>query len=243
MNLLWLSPLITSLAITPAVAQTAQTSQAKPEQVCLSEILIRVPSPSDPMKAADAKHIAEKLHKTIKLGGAFAEVASASSQGPSAARGGVLGCFKRGILAKPLEEQVFRMKVGEISDVLTTKQGFVILQVTGHELESSSELVQQIVEGVLSTGVMGKVVDNSEQAPIRNAYVLAHRDGGTDVYTRTDVRGHYAVSLPLGIYDVLISANGFSPVSRKVWVAPNGMMVFDAVLEVNDIGMEHQASR
>jgi hypothetical protein len=243
MNGLRLSLLIASLAMMPAVAQTAQTSQAEPEQVCLSEILIRVPSPSDRMKAADAKHIAEELHKTIKLGGAFADLASASSQGPSAARGGVLGCFKRGQLAKPLEEQVFRMKVGEISDVLTTKQGFVILQVTGHELESLSELVQQTVQGVLSTGVMGKVVDNSEHAPIRNAYVFAHRDGGTDVYARTDARGHYAVSLPLGIYDVFISADGFSPMSRKVWVTPNGMMVFDAVLEFNDLGMEHQASR
>jgi hypothetical protein len=191
------------------------------------------------MKAADAKHIAEELQKNIKLGDAFADLASAHSQGPSAARGGVLGCFKRGQLAKPLEEQVFRMKVGEISDVLTTKQGFVILQVTGHELESSSELVQQTVQGVLSTGVMGKVVNNSEHAPIRNAYVLAHRDGGTDVYARTDAQGHYALSLPLGIYDLFISADGFSPISRKVCVTPNSMMVFDADLEFNDLGIRN----
>ena len=243
MNGLRLSLWIAWLAMIPAAAQSAQTGRAEPQQVCLSEILIRAPTPSDPTKAADAKHIAEELRKAIKLGGAFADIAGANSQGPSAARGGVLGCFKRGQLAKPLEEQVFRMKVGEMSDVLTTKQGFVILLVTGHEPEPSSELVQQAVQSVLSTGVIGKVVDSSEHAPIRNAFVLAHRDGGTDVHARTDAQGHYAVSLPLGIYDVFISADGFSPMSRKVWVTPNGMMVFDAVLESNDLGMEHQASR
>ena len=219
----------------------AQTQQ--PEQVCLSEVLIRAPETATPAQVNEAKHKAEEVRNAAQKGSSFSDLARANDQGPSAAQGRVLGCFKRGQLAKPLEEQVFRMKVGEISDVLTTKQGFVILQVTGHELESSSELVQQIVQGVLSTGVMGKVVDNSEQAPIRNAYVLAHRDGGTDVYTRTDAWGHYAVSLPLGIYDVFISADGYSPMSRKVWVTPNSMMVFDAVLEVNELGMEHQASR
>ena len=47
-----------------------------------------------------------------------------------AAQGGDLGCFKRGVLAKKLEELLFHMQPGEVSDVMNTKQGFVILQVT-----------------------------------------------------------------------------------------------------------------
>lgn len=74
--------------------------------------------------------------------------------------------------------------------------------------------------------------------PVPNVYVLAHRDGEIDVHTRTDARGKYAIPLPLGIYDVFISADGFSPTSRKIEVTRDGMMVYDAVLEGNGLGMQ-----
>jgi peptidyl-prolyl cis-trans isomerase SurA len=37
------------------------------------------------------------------------------------------------VLAKELEDKVFAMKAGEITDVIRTKQGFVILKVTEHQ--------------------------------------------------------------------------------------------------------------
>ena len=46
------------------------------------------------------------------------------------------------------------------------------------------------------------------------------------------------MALPVGIYDVLISVDGFSPTSRKIWVTPDGMMIFDAALEFNGLGLE-----
>jgi parvulin-like peptidyl-prolyl isomerase len=63
----------------------------------------------------------------------FADLARANSQGPTAAQGGDIGYFKHGQLAQPLEDLVFRMKVGDVSDVVRTKLGFVILQVTARE--------------------------------------------------------------------------------------------------------------
>jgi len=78
----------------------------------------------------EAKHKVEQVRQAVLSGGAFADLAAANSQGPSAVQGGAIGCFKRGQLAKPLEKLVFRMKVGEISDVIRTKQGWVLLQVT-----------------------------------------------------------------------------------------------------------------
>ncbi|HET6178066.1 MAG TPA: peptidylprolyl isomerase [Candidatus Sulfotelmatobacter sp.] len=99
---------IAGLVTGTTVAQTTPPSQVEPEQICLSEILIRLGLPG-PTRAAE-KHLADEVRKTIKLGGAFADLASANSQGPPAAQGGALGCLKRGQLAKPLEEQVFRMK-------------------------------------------------------------------------------------------------------------------------------------
>ena len=42
--------------------------------------------------------------------------------------------FKRGTLAKELEDKTFAMKAGEVTDVIRTKQGYVILKVTDHQM-------------------------------------------------------------------------------------------------------------
>jgi peptidyl-prolyl cis-trans isomerase SurA len=78
---------------------------------------------------AKAKDLLEQIHK----GAAFEDIAKKSSDGPSAAQGGDLGIFKRGTLAKELEDKTFAMKSGEVSDVIRTKQGYVILKVVDHQ--------------------------------------------------------------------------------------------------------------
>ncbi len=80
--------------------------------------------------AAEAK--ANDLLKQIRAGASFEDVAKKSSDGPTAADGGNLGVFKRGVLAKELEDKTFAMKAGDVSDVTRTKQGFIILKVTDH---------------------------------------------------------------------------------------------------------------
>jgi hypothetical protein len=216
------------------------------ERVCLSEILISTAPSDTPEEIAAAKKRAEQLRDSARSGASFARLAGMNSQGPSAAQGGPIGCFKRGQLAKPIEELVYGMKLGDVSDVLGTKQGFAILQVTGNEPQPiPAESPQQSVPNGHDTGVSGRVV-GFERVPIRNALVLAHRnfgpdpgpDGSADVHVRTDASGQYAIPLPLGVYDVFISAAAFSPTSRKIQVTPDGMMIFDAVLEVNTLGME-----
>jgi len=84
------------------------------------------------LAAADAK--ANDLLKQIRAGASFEDVAKKNSAGPSAAQGGDLGVFKRGTLAKELEDRTFAMKAGEVTDVIRTKQGYVILKVTGHQM-------------------------------------------------------------------------------------------------------------
>jgi len=104
------------------------------DQACLSEILISSAPQSDrPERITEARHKAERLRKAVQMGDSFADLARANSQGPTATQGGAIGCFKRGQLSKQLEERVFRLQVGEVSEVLHTKQGFVILEVTEHD--------------------------------------------------------------------------------------------------------------
>jgi len=84
------------------------------------------------LAAAEAK--ANDLLKQIRGGASFEDVAKKYSDGPSAAQGGDLGVFKRGTLAKELEDKTFAMKAGEVTDVIRTKQGYVILKVTNHQM-------------------------------------------------------------------------------------------------------------
>ena len=84
------------------------------------------------MAAAETK--AKDILDQIQKGGNFDEIAKKNSDGPTAAQAGDLGYFKRGTLAKELEDKTFAMKAGEVSDVIRTKQGFVILKVTEHQM-------------------------------------------------------------------------------------------------------------
>ena len=122
----------------------------RPEEVRLSEILIapktppaaagpdgkpQPPSQADidaALAAAQAK--AQELLEQLQKGASFEELAKKNSDGPSAKDGGDLSYFKRGVLAKELEDRVFAMKAGETTDVIRTKQGLVILKVTEHQM-------------------------------------------------------------------------------------------------------------
>jgi peptidyl-prolyl cis-trans isomerase SurA len=126
----------------------------QPEAVDLSEILVSTgssnvnvdpnapPPPEDPAKVAAAEEKAKQLLASIKGGAKFEDVAKKSSEGPTADQGGELGMFKRGMLAKELEDLTFGMKPGSVSDVIRTKQGFVILKVNEHTQAGIAPLKQ-----------------------------------------------------------------------------------------------------
>ena len=121
----------------------------RPEAVRLSEILIAPKTPAKPAgpdgkpvapteaeneaALAAAKAKAQDLLEQIHKGAIFADLAKKNSEGPSAKDGGDLSYFKRGTLAKELEDKIFALKAGEVTDVIRTKQGYVILQVTEHQ--------------------------------------------------------------------------------------------------------------
>ncbi|MFZ0300198.1 MAG: peptidylprolyl isomerase [Candidatus Sulfotelmatobacter sp.] len=133
----------------------------QPESIKLSEILIAPQKPAadkppatggDDAKAQDAASDSAKqaaaetaalaaaeakandVLKQIHAGANFEDMAKKFSDGPSAAQGGDLGAFKRGTLAKELEDRTFAMKSGDVTDVIRTKQGYVILKVTNHQM-------------------------------------------------------------------------------------------------------------
>jgi hypothetical protein len=64
------------------------------------------------------------------------------SDGSTAKQGGFLGVYKRGELSKELEDTVFKMRKNEVTDVMETKQGFLILQVLEHYDEGEQSLAK-----------------------------------------------------------------------------------------------------
>ncbi len=82
-------------------------------------------------KAAARKKAEEILAKVKAAPNDFAKLARENSKDPgSAAQGGDLGFFGRGMMVKPFEEAAYRLKNGEISDIVETDFGFHIIRVT-----------------------------------------------------------------------------------------------------------------
>lgn len=105
----------------------------QPEQVRLSEILIPTAADANDAAVAQAQAKANDIEAKIKAGDKFDELAKANSGGPTASQGGDLGTFKRGALAKVLEDQTFDLQPGQVTAPIRTRQGFVILKVTEHQ--------------------------------------------------------------------------------------------------------------
>ena len=105
----------------------------QPESVRLSEILIPVKSGGDEnANLAAAKAKADELDAKIKAGASFEDLAKANSAGSTAAQGGDLGEWKRGSLAKQLEDATFALQAGQTTEPIRTRQGYVILKVVHH---------------------------------------------------------------------------------------------------------------
>jgi peptidyl-prolyl cis-trans isomerase SurA len=100
----------------------------KPEEVALRAIEISTEGKKE-SELPDLRKKADDMLKRIKDGEDFAVLAKRFSDGSTAQQGGFLGVYKRGELSKQLEDQVFAMKKNQLTDVIETKQGFLILQV------------------------------------------------------------------------------------------------------------------
>jgi peptidyl-prolyl cis-trans isomerase SurA len=103
----------------------------RPEQVALRSIEVNTQGKTAE-EVVELKKKADTTLKRIQDGDDFGEMAKRFSDGSTAKQGGYLGVYKRGELSKELEDKVFVMKRNQMTDVMETKQGFLILQVMEH---------------------------------------------------------------------------------------------------------------
>ena len=113
----------------------------RPEQVALREIEVSTEGKKD-TELPDLKKKAETALKRVKDGEDFGEIAKRFSDSSTAKQGGFLGVYKRGELSKELEDIVFKMKKNDLTDVMDTKQGYLVLQVLERYEEGEQPLAK-----------------------------------------------------------------------------------------------------
>jgi peptidyl-prolyl cis-trans isomerase D len=114
------------------------------EQRRASHILIAAGKDAPAAEKAAAKAKAESLLAQLRKNPAdFARLAKENSQDPgSAERGGDLDFFGKGMMVKPFEQAAYKLKQGEISDVVQSDFGYHIIQVTGVKPAATKTLDQ-----------------------------------------------------------------------------------------------------
>ena len=162
-------------------------SFTQPESIHLNEILIPTsdnPSNAD-LQAAEAK--ANDVEAKLKAGGKFTDLAKKYSGGPTAQEGGDLGNFRRGALAKVLEQQTFDLAPGSYTQPIRTKQGYIILQVTDHTPGGVAPLQKvepQIEEAIYEQKIQPAV--RRYLTRLRNEAYIDIRPGYTDAASSPD---------------------------------------------------------
>jgi len=196
--------------------QQHQQDLTSPEHVKLSEILIATqpsrpaaekgkeqpPIPmalsDDPVIAAQAEKHAQEILEQLRKGAKFEDLAKKESNGPTAAQGGDLGSFQRGELAKELEQKTFALKSGEYTDVIRTKQGYIIFKVVEHQ-NAGVPPVKEVDEKIR------ELIYSQKLEPSLRAYLTKLREESfIDIragYTDTGASAHQ--SKP-----IIVAANG-----------------------------------
>jgi len=118
-----------------------KTEYVRPEQVALREIVVSTEG-KKPEELPDLKKKAETALKRVQDGEDFGEIAKRLSDGSTKSQGGFLGVYKRGELSKELEDKVFKMKRKELTEVMETKQGYLVLEVLEHYDEGEQSLAK-----------------------------------------------------------------------------------------------------
>jgi peptidyl-prolyl cis-trans isomerase SurA len=157
-----------------------KTEFIRPEQVVLAEIFLSTEKKTpDEMILIQKK--AQALHDRVEKGEDFNELAKHYSEGGTAKEGGGLGGYERGQLSKQLEDVVFKMDKGQISDVIQTKTGFEVLKVIDH-FQAGQQPMEKVENEIMNRIYMQKMQPNLRTylAQLREESYVTVKPGFTD---------------------------------------------------------------
>lgn len=100
----------------------------RPEAARIKHILIKIDPAADNEDRKKKRNQAEDILKKARAGEDFTELAYNYSEDEWRVKGGDLGLIHRGRLMPELEEVAFKLKPGEISDIVETIYGYHIIK-------------------------------------------------------------------------------------------------------------------
>ena len=157
-----------------------QKDFVRPEQVDLAEIFLDTQGKTpQEIEAIDQK--ANDYRNRIMKGEEFSEIAKRYSEGSTKDKGGNLGTFERGQLSKQLEDIVFKMDKGQITDVIQTKTGFEILKVLDH-YRAGLQPVEKVENEIMNRIYLQKMQPQLREylAQLREESYVTVKPGFTD---------------------------------------------------------------
>lgn len=98
----------------------------QPEQVAARSIFIKLKSARTPI---ESRQLAQDVREMILDGGEFDKLATNYSEGPGREHGGDIGYIKRGQLLREVDNVIFFLKLGEVSDVIESPVGYHIFKI------------------------------------------------------------------------------------------------------------------
>ncbi len=125
---------------------------SEPLEVKIQQVFFPLPKNATKEEVANVQREASIILERARRGDDFTQLAKVYSRGPEASEGGVLGYFKKHELVREVEEAGFKLKPGEISDLVRSSAGFHILKVLdrrGGEPRPFAEVQNRIREEVI----------------------------------------------------------------------------------------------
>ena len=117
--------------------------------------------------------LANDIVKQLRGGASFDELSSQHSSAPNAKRGGEIGFVSRGELPKMFEDEIFKLKPGQVSDAIQTDSSFHIFRVDDRrppgtlDAESAAPLIRvRMKEDALRERVAQLVATSRQQMQI-----------------------------------------------------------------------------
>jgi peptidyl-prolyl cis-trans isomerase SurA len=120
------------------------------EKVFLSEILVSIQG-KDPNGVAAAEKKAKQIAADAAKGQRFSDLARDNSDAATAKQGGELGGYKKGDLTKQIEDAVWNLPKGTVTQPIRIPTGFEILKVEDHTKAGLAPLadVRSEIENIL----------------------------------------------------------------------------------------------
>ena len=120
-----------------------EARQGRRDEFDVSHILIRVPESASPEQINERRTRAEQALNQLRNGADFRQVAAAFSDAPDALSGGTMGWREENRLPTIFIDTVRSLRVGEVSEVLRSPNGFHLVRLNDKRGSQTPVIVQQ----------------------------------------------------------------------------------------------------